>query len=76
MDEYTYETLKRYFKVLSNTGYKSYKTVFRLLLLSYINDIINNNMFNFISVEETEILDKTVRHLQGYDCLFKYINKC
>lgn len=47
----TAEALNAYFKVLSNKGYKKYDEVFKLLILSFLEELINGP-YSFLIKEE------------------------
>lgn len=69
-----YEALNRYFHTLSVLGYKSYNDVNKLLVLSFIEEILTGEMSYFISEDDLKILSNTLNYLQGSTCLIDY--KC
>lgn len=52
----TAEALNSYFKVLSNKGYKKYDEVFKLLILSFLEELINGPYSFLIKEEDYRII--------------------
>lgn len=75
MDKMNIETARsidNYFSVLSNFGYVNYNHVDKLLVLVFINDIINGMFGNIVSEDEYKILNKCLCCIYGTSCLFPY----
>lgn len=83
------EALNRYFSILSHTGYKSYSEVNKLLVLSFIEEIICGPMSEFITEDDHRIISSSMICLygscmipfpssnNGYDNItFRVPNKC
>ena len=47
-----YNSLNNYFSLLSHTGYKSYNEVYKLIVLSFIGDIISSDIKEYLTEEE------------------------
>lgn len=47
-----YDAINRYFSVLSHIGYKSYDQVDRLLVMAFIEELLNGSMSQFITEED------------------------
>lgn len=72
MDNITYNTLVRYFTNLSNTGYRKNSDVIKVLLLSSINKLLNNDFRGFITEEDYRKIEKALYCLYGNSCLIPY----
>lgn len=76
MDKLTdlaYNSLERYFKVLSTFGYKSYNDVYKLILLLFIEDILYGNMFNlYVDDKDYALLNKILYNLYCSTCFIPY----
>lgn len=66
----TNEALNRYFNSLSQTGYMNYNNVYYLLILTYIQEINQEEL----SLEDKNIVRKALDCLYGNSCLIPYIN--
>lgn len=72
MDNITYNTLVRYFTNLSNIGYRKNSDVIKVLLLSSINKLLNNDFRGFITEEDYRKIEKALYCLYGNSCLIPY----
>ena len=76
MEELTnisYDSIIRYFKTLSTLGYKNYKEVERLIILLFIEELLDN-MSEFITDEDYKEIIKGLECLYGSTCLIDIPN--
>lgn len=67
------EGLSRYYNTLSNTGYKSYKEVNKLILLIFIEELLQDNILSlYISDKDYNIINSALSCLYGTSCLIPY----
>jgi len=75
MDEivtYTNDVLTNYFLTLKTLGYKSYKDVYKMLVLVYIQELVRGKSTNFITAEDYQTIDRTLHTLYGSSTLLPY----
>lgn len=63
--------LNRYFSVLSHTGYMPYNRVNKLVVLSFIEELVNGPMSEFITDDDYKSIVSSVTCLQG-SCIIPY----
>ena len=76
MEELVYNTLNRYFSSLSIFGYKSNKSVERVLALIAINRLISTDFRGHIKKEDYMYIERALECLLGSDCLIPNLNSC
>lgn len=65
--------VNRYFKTLSTFGYKSYTDVNKLIVLIFIEELLNSSEFSFyISEEDYKIITNSLYCLYGSDCMIDF----
>lgn len=64
-----YEALSSYFNTVSKVGYMSYKEVNKVLLSIYLNKILNNSYYNYITEDELKTINNTLNCIKGTSCL-------
>lgn len=64
----TYEALHRYFTRLSQSGYMKYSSVDSLIVLLYIQELVEEGL----EVDELAIVNKALACLQGSNCMIPY----
>lgn len=72
--ELTHDVLKaidNYYDVLENTGYIPYSQVYKLLVLSFIEEMLTEEMSEFISEKDYRSISKYLDCLYG-TCLIPY----
>ena len=69
----SYDSITRYFKTLSTLGYKNYKEVDRLIILLFIEELLDN-MHDFITDEDYKEIMKGLECLYGSTCLISIPN--
>lgn len=67
----TYNSLNNYFLLLSHTGYKSYSEVYKLIVLSFIEEMISGNMKEYITEEDYKYISSAMECLYG-SCIIPY----
>ena len=72
MGNITFNTLSKYFTNLANTGYRKNSDVMRVLLLSHINKLLNNDFRGFITEEDYKKIERALYCLYGSSCLIPY----
>ena len=72
MDEITFEAVNKYFTHLSNVGYFSQSNVDKLLLLTFIQEMIDNDFRGLVSEEDYDYINKALYCLYGSSCLIPY----
>lgn len=72
MDEIVYTTLKKYFIALSVLGYVNYEDVNKILVLIFIQELLESNCKVFITEEDKRVIDKVLYCLYGSTCLIGY----
>lgn len=65
--------IDRYFNVLSKFGYKSYDSVFKLILLLHVEELMNSKEFSlYITEDDYRTIEKSLYCLYGNDCLIDF----
>ena len=72
MDEITFEAVNKYFTHLSNVGYFSQSNVDKLLFLTFIQEMIDNDFRGLISEEDYDYINKALYCLYGSSCFIPY----
>ena len=67
----TYEALNRYFTTLSHTGYKSYNEVYKLIVLSFIEELLCDTMSEFLTEGDYKLIINSIDFLYG-NCTIPY----
>lgn len=68
MDELMYDTLIRYFKTLSHTGYKSYDVVFKMLVMDFIYEITHTELRYYITNKDIKLMQDLLYQFFGSTC--------
>ena len=66
-----YNALNNYFSLLSHTGYKSYSEVYKLLVLSFIEEMISGDMKEYLTEEDYKYISSVMECLYG-SCIIPY----
>lgn len=72
MNELIDISLCRYFNALSKLGYCNYEAVYRLLVLIFIQELLEGDCKSFINEEDYKIIDNALYCLYGSSCLIPY----
>ena len=71
LDELTFQALDRYFSVLQKTGYIQYKDVDKLILLIFLQEIIDQYPY-YVTESDYNIINDILVCLYGSTCLIPY----
>lgn len=63
--------LNRYFSILSHIGYKSYSEVDKLLVLTFMEELLCGPLSKFITEEDYRCIYSSIECLQG-SCVIPY----
>ena len=66
-----FESLDRYFYILSKRGYNNYCEVNKLLIVSFIEELLTGAMASMVTEEDYDIVTKVINCLGG-SCLMPY----
>lgn len=66
-----YDSLDRYFTSLSVTGYRSYTEVYKLLVLSFIEELLYS-FPGMVSENDYRLFSKVLENIYGTSCLIPY----
>lgn len=66
-----YNAIGRYFSVLTHLGYKAYSEVDKLLVLSFIEELLDSELAFFMTEEDYNIIARAVECLYG-SCMIPY----
>lgn len=66
-----YNSLYKYFSMLSHTGYKSYKEVEQLLVFAFIEEFLYSNYYDFITNDDYKLINDSLYCLYG-SCMIPY----
>lgn len=75
MDKLTdiaYTSINRYFNTLSKLGYKSDNEVYRLILLLFIEEMLDSSFSLYIDEEDYRTINNVLYCLFGSTCLIPY----
>lgn len=72
IDKVLSTSLDRYFVTLSQFGYKEYCSVTKLLVLSYIEEMLYNETWSPVPEKDYRDMDKALYCLYGNSCLIPY----
>lgn len=75
MDNLLYEALTRYFTTLTQFGYKKYKSVYKLLFMILVEELLSG-FKEYITEEDYRHISRAVNCVLGTDCLFPYERYC
>lgn len=74
MEEVLYNSLSRYFERLGQAGYVPYNNVYKLLILSFISEIVDNDYRGYITKDDYPYIEQALDCLFGTSCLTPYPN--
>lgn len=72
MGELVNTSLERYFNALSKLGYKSYSEVDKLLVLIFIQELLDSECKTFITEDDYRAINQALYCLYGSSCLIPY----
>lgn len=72
MDNLAYISITNYFNALAKSGYKSYKEVYNLLVLLFINELLQSSLSLYINEDDYRTIDNILNCLYGNSCIIPY----
>lgn len=66
------DSLNRYFHTLSVLGYKNYNSVYRLLILLFIEELLTGELSIFINEDDYRVIINLLYCLYGSDCMIGF----
>ena len=73
INELTLISIKNYYKVLKSSGFLSYNQVYQLLLLSFIDDLFQDDFSWYITEEDYALLTSIITCISKHSCIVPYI---
>lgn len=74
-DKVVHNSLSRYFKMLTNTGFASIRNTRRIIVEMFLNEWLNSDMSFFLTDKDYNKIASAYRVISG-DCLIPYANYC
>lgn len=75
MDNIIYDSLVKYYKILSHLGYKSYNDVYKILFLIAVNKFIKT-FGDTITKDDHRLIERSIYKVYGTRCLIPFPNYC
>lgn len=72
MDNLTYEALSKYFTHLSNVGYFKQSDVDKLIVLTFIQELLDRDFRGLVTEDDYNYIVKAMYCLYGSSCLIPY----
>lgn len=66
------QTIDNYYNILEQTGYYNYSSVCKILVLSFIDDLLNTEFNSFISEDDYKLIADILNCFASSDCLIPY----
>ena len=76
MDEILYETLNKYYKVLSVVGYKRDPVVNKLLVMQYIQETLSNEYRYYLTKNDIKLMQDLLYQFIGSTCEISFPTNC
>ena len=76
MNEAIFRSLTYYFKALRSMGFKSYEEVYKVIFLSCVSEIVEDDFDAALSEEDYRDINSAVYAIYGTDCMFPYPHGC
>lgn len=76
MDNLPYIILTKYFTLLSKTGYKNYNDVYKLVVFTFLYDILQGEFKQEIDSSDRDLIQNLMNCLQESTCEIPTITKC
>ena len=64
--------IDNYYNILEQTGYYNYSSVCKILVLSFIDDLLNTEFNSFISEDDYKLIADILNCFTSSDCLIPY----
>lgn len=66
------QTIDNYYNILEQTGYYNYSSVCKILVLSFIDDLLNTEFNSFIYEDDYKLIADILNCFTSSDCLIPY----
>ena len=66
------QTIDNYYNILEQTGYYNYSSVCKILVLSFIDDLLSTEFNSFISEDDYKLIADILNCFTSSDCLIPY----
>ena len=66
------QTIDNYYNILEQTGYYNYSSVCKILVLSFIDDLLNTEFNSFISEDDYKLIADILNCFTSSGCLIPY----
>lgn len=76
MDELLYKTLLLYFKTLSAVGYKGYNTVYKILVIQFIHELLNSEFKYYTTEKDIKLMQDLLYQFIGSTCEISFPTNC
>ena len=76
MDELLYNTLLLYFKTLSLVGYKSYNTVYKILVIQFIYELLDGELRYHVTKKDIKLMQDLLYQFIGSTCEISFPSNC
>lgn len=68
----TENTINRYFNSLSKLGYKNYTDVYKIIILTFLEELLGYDFFGFVSEEDYNVIMKAIYCLADNTCIIEF----
>lgn len=68
----TENTINRYFNSLSKLGYKNYTDVYKIIILTFLEELLGYDFFEFVSEEDYTAIMQAIYCLAGNTCIIEF----
>lgn len=66
------EAIRRYFNILIKLGYKNYEDVYKIIVLTYLEELLSDNFSLYITEKDYDDIMKVFYQLLGSNCLIDF----
>ena len=68
----TENTVNRYFNSLSKLGYRNYTDVYKIIILTFLEELLDCDFFGFVSEEDYNAIMKAIYCLADNTCTIEF----
>lgn len=68
----TENTVNRYFNSLSKLGYRNYTDVYKIIILTFLEELLDYDFFGFVSEEDYNAIMKAIYCLADNTCTIEF----
>lgn len=72
MNNLAHVSITNYFNALASSGYKSDKETYKLLVLLFINELLDSSFSLYITEEDYKTIDNVLNCIYGSSCLIPF----